>query len=54
MARTAGPDWSREIAQDWSLSIELIGRHMMAGASASDAGGASATTLAVATSRGPR
>ena len=53
MARTAGADWSREIAQDWSQSIELIGRHMLAGASASGAAGAPAVVPA-ATSRAPR
>ena len=56
MASTAGADWSREIAEDWSQSIDLIGRHMLAGASA--AGAASAATApampALATSRGPR
>ena len=32
MARTAGGDWSFDIAEDWRQSIDLIGRHMMAGA----------------------
>ena len=45
MARTAGADWSREIAQDWSQSIELIGRHMLAGASASGAAGTSEAAI---------
>jgi hemoglobin-like flavoprotein len=53
MARTAGADWSREIAQDWSQSIELIGRHMLAGASVSGTAGAPPVVPA-ATSRGPR
>ena len=53
MACTAGADWSREIAEDWSRSIELIGRHMLAGASASGGAGASAAAPA-ATSRAPR
>ena len=56
MARTAGADWSREIAEDWSQSIELIGRHMLAGASASGASASAAAPAmpALATSRGPR
>jgi hemoglobin-like flavoprotein len=32
MARTAGADWNHEIAEDWRQSIDLIGRHMIAGA----------------------
>ena len=54
MTRTAGADWSREIAEDWSQSIELIARHMLAGAAGSDAAVAPAAAPAVATSRGPR
>ena len=52
MARTAGADWSREIAEDWSQSIELIGRHMLAGASASVAGAPAVAPSAI--SKGPR
>ena len=52
MARTAGADWSREIAEDWSQSIELIGRHMLAGAltNGTEAGAAPAAAIL----RGPR
>ena len=51
MARTAGADWSREIAEDWRLSIDLLGRHMMAAAAA----GFRPTAMpALATSRAPR
>lgn len=56
MARTAGADWSSEIAEDWSQSIELIGRHMIAGAGAAAAQVAAPAPVAptLATSRGQR
>ena len=34
MARTAGAVWSDALANDWRLSLDLIARHMIAGASA--------------------
>jgi nitric oxide dioxygenase len=50
MARTAGADWSREIAEDWIQSIDLLGRHMMA-AAASAAGAAASHAAAGAASK---
>ena len=54
MARTAGAEWTRDIAEDWSRSIELIARHMLAGASGSGAAGPSTAAPAIAIPRAPR
>jgi nitric oxide dioxygenase len=32
MGRTAGADWSEELAADWRLTIDLLARHMVAAA----------------------
>ena len=34
MARTAGPGWDEDLAEDWRLSIDLIARQMMSAAAA--------------------
>ena len=45
MGRTAGADWNPEIEQDWRQSIDLIARHMMAGAAAAAAEVAATSTV---------
>jgi hemoglobin-like flavoprotein len=32
MRRTAGAEWNENLSDDWRLSIDLIARHMLAGA----------------------
>jgi nitric oxide dioxygenase len=37
MAKTAGHEWSVDLAEDWRVSIDLIAHHMIAGATSTAA-----------------
>jgi nitric oxide dioxygenase len=37
MAKTAGHEWSEDLAEDWRVSIDLIAHHMIAGATSTAA-----------------